>query len=363
MIFKNIRPTRRRLWGLALLVSVGIVACQSPSDSEADQASGTGGDSTEQVVNLYSARHYDIDVQLYDQFTAETGIQVNVLEGSPDELIERIQSEGAQSPADVFIAVDAGRLWRAQEAGIFQPVDSEVLNTKVPENLRSPDSEWFGLTSRARVLVYNTANVQPDELSTYEDLADPKWRGKVCVRSSGNVYNQSLLGSMVESIGAEATEEWAKGLVANFARQPEGGDVDQIKAVAAGQCDVAIVNHYYWARLSKSEDEQDQAAIAQTAVFFPNQEDRGTHVNISGMGLVKTAPHPENGIAFMEFLLTPEAQKVFAEGNNEYPVVTGIALEPIVAELGEFKVDDTNVTAYGRNNPQVNEIVDRAGWQ
>lgn len=357
------KVTRRQLWGIALFLSMGIAACQSPSGQQSASSSESEAGDTEQVVNLYSARHYDIDEELYDEFTAETGIKVNVLEGQPDELIERITNEGEQSPADVFVAVDAGRLWRAQEAGIFQPVDSEVLNSKVPENLREPSGLWFGLTTRARVLVYNPNNVDPSELSTYEDLADPKWKGRVCVRSSSNVYNQSLVGSMIETDGAEATEKWAKGLVANFARQPEGGDVDQIKAVAAGQCDVAIANHYYWARLAKSEDPSDQEAVANTAVFFPNQEGRGTHINISGIGLVKTAPHSENGIAFMEFLVSPEAQKVFAEGNNEYPVVSGIALEPIVAELGDFKVDEVNVASYGRNNPEVNEIVDRAGWQ
>lgn len=342
--------TRRRLWVLALCVAIGVSACQDSGEDES-------------VVNLYSARHYDIDVGLYERFSEETGVRVNVLEGQPDELIERIKSEGDQSPADVFVAVDAGRLWRAQEAGIFQPVTSEVLTSAVPENLREPSGLWFGLTSRARLLVYNKEAVQPAELSTYEDLADPKWKGRVCVRSSGNVYNQSLVGSMVETIGPEATEAWAKGLVANFARVPEGGDIDQIKAVAAGQCDVAIVNHYYWARLAKSDDPSDQEAVEKTAIFFPNQGDRGTHVNISGMGLVAGAPHPENGIKFMEFLVSTEAQEVFAEGNNEYPVVAGVALDPIVAELGEFKVDAVNVTSYGRNNAQVNEIVDRAGWE
>ncbi len=342
------KATRRRLWGLSLFLLLGIAACQ-----------GDSGD--EKVVNVYSARHYDVDEQLYDEFEDKTGIEVNIIEGKPDELIERIVNEGDQSPADVFVAVDAGRLWRAQEAGIFQPVNSEVLNAAVPESLREPSGQWFGLTTRARVLVYNQDKVKPEELSTYEDLASSKWKGRVCVRSSSNVYNQSLLGSMVESIGPEATEAWAKGLVANFARQPEGGDVDQIKAVASGLCDVAIVNHYYWARLKKDAEESKE--IANTAVFFPNQKDRGTHINISGAGLVKSAPHPENGIAFMEFLVTPEAQKVFADGNNEYPVIKGVALDPVVAELGDFKVDQTNVEAYGRNNPVVNEIVDRVGWK
>lgn len=348
----GLKDKQRQLWGLTLSVLVGgvLTACG-------------GSEETASVVNLYSARHYDVDEQLYEAFVADTGIRVNVLEGQPDELIERITNEGAQSPADVFVAVDAGRLWRAQEAGVFQPVDSEVLRTAVPENLREPSGLWYGLTTRSRLLVYNKSAVTPDELSTYEDLADPKWKGRVCVRSSGNVYNQSLVGSMIETIGVEATEAWANGLVANFARQPEGGDVDQIKAVAAGQCDVAIVNHYYWARLAKSADAGDQEAVAKTALFFPNQADRGMHVNVSGMGLVASSPNPENGIAFMEYLVSEEAQRVFAQSNNEYPVVANVELEPIVAELGEFKVDTVNVSSYGRNNPQVNEIVDRAGWE
>ncbi|MEO0645670.1 MAG: Fe(3+) ABC transporter substrate-binding protein [Cyanobacteria bacterium J06650_10] len=347
------RTSRRQRWGVALLcatgLSVSLGACQG------------GGEQS--VVNVYSARHYDVDLALYEAFTEETSIRVNLLEGKPDVLLERITSEGEQSPADVFVAVDAARLWRAQEEDIFQPADSAVLTAAVPENLREPSGLWFGLTTRSRLLVYNNETVQPEDLSTYEDLADPKWKGRVCVRSSSNVYNQSLLGSMVESIGAEATEEWAKGLVANFARDPEGGDIDQIKAVAAGQCDVAIVNHYYWARLAKSDDADDRAAVEKTALFFPNQDDRGTHVNVSGFGLVKSAPNPENGIAFMEFLVSPEAQAVFAQSNNEYPVAAEVELDPLVAELGEFKVDAVNVAAYGRNNPEVNEIVDRAGWE
>ena len=347
-VSKNV--SKSRLWSLAFFVAVGLGGCGQ-----------SGG--AQSVVNVYSARHYDVDLTLYEQFTEETGIRVNLLEGKPDVLLERIESEGEQSPADVFVAVDAARLWRAQEDGIFQSVDSTVLEAAVPENLREPNNLWFGLTTRSRLQVYNKDAVQPEELSTYEDLADPKWKGRVCVRSSGNVYNQSLVGSMVESIGAEATEEWAKGLVANFARDPEGGDIDQIKAVAAGQCDVAIVNHYYWARLAKSDDAENQAAVEKTALFFPNQDDRGTHVNVSGMGLVAGAPNRENAIAFMEFLVSDAAQEVFADSNNEYPVVEGVELDPVVAELGEFKVDTVNVAAYGRNNPQVNEIVDRAGWE
>ncbi|NEP18184.1 MAG: Fe(3+) ABC transporter substrate-binding protein [Leptolyngbya sp. SIO4C1] len=345
---------QRKIAGFLLLA--GLVSAAGCANQSQEEAAG-------EVVNVYSARHYDIDDALYDRFTAETGIEVNLVEGKSDELIERIKNEGANSPADVFITVDAGRLWRAEEADIWQPVSSEVLETAVPENLRHPDGLWFGLTKRARLLVYNIDAVEPSELSTYEALAEPAWDDRVCVRSSENIYNQSLLGSMVETKGVEATEAWAENLVDNFARQPEGGDTDQIKAVAAGQCDVAIVNHYYWARLAKSDDPADQAVIEQTAVFFPNQGDRGTHVNISGAGVVAGAPHEENAIAFLEFLVSPEAQAVFAEGNNEYPVVSGIDIDPVVAELGDFKVDEVNVSAYGRNNPEVIKLADRAGWK
>lgn len=352
--------TQRRFTGAVLSTALLVTACSQAEEVSPEAASGSTG---ENIVNVYSARHYDIDDELYQEFTDETGIEVNVIEGDSDELLERITSEGEQSPADVFITVDAGRLWRAEEAGILQPVDSAVLEERVPDNLQHPENLWFGLTTRARVLVYNPDQVDPSELSSYEALAEPQWQGRVCVRSSSNIYNQSLVGSMVETDGVDATEEWATGLVDNLARPPEGGDTDQIKAVASGLCDVAIVNHYYWARLAKSEDPADQQVIEQTAVYFPNQEGRGTHVNISGAGVVATAPHEDNAVQFLEFLVSPEAQQTFAEGNNEYPVVEGVEVDPVVAELGQFKVDDVNVSAYGRNNPEVVKIVDRAGWK
>ncbi|MEO0396557.1 MAG: Fe(3+) ABC transporter substrate-binding protein [Cyanobacteria bacterium P01_A01_bin.137] len=336
------------------LISFAIASCNNQSQEAA---------TPDAIVNVYSARHYDVDNDLFESFTEQTGIKVNVVEGKSDELIERIKTEGEASPADVFVTVDAGRLWRAEQAGIFQPVSSPVLEEKVPVSLRHPDGLWFGLTKRARVLIYNVDTVEPSELSTYEALAEPEWQGRVCVRSSGNIYNQSLLGSLVETIGLEETENWAKGLVDNFARDPDGGDINQIKAVSVGQCDVAIANHYYWARIAKSEAPQDQAVIANTAVFFPNQDDRGTHVNISGFGLVAGAEHRESAIAFLEFLVSPEAQEVFANSNNEYPVVEGTSTDPIVAELGDFKVDEVNVSAYGRNNPEVVKLVDRVGWK
>ncbi len=360
------------LLGLSLWLGGCTIASNPSANQPADQSTEqqvapttasetTPAESTE--VNIYSGRHYETDETLFERFTTETGIQINVVEGEADELQERIIAEGERTPADLLITVDAGRLWRAEEAGLFQPVKSEVLESSIPASLRQPDGLWFGLTQRARVLVYNPEKVKPSDLSTYEALAEPQWKGRVCVRSSGNIYNQSLLGSMVETLGVEATEAWAKGLAANFARDPEGGDTDQIKAVAAGQCDVAIANHYYWARLAKSEKPEDKAVADKTAIFFPNQGDRGTHVNISGAGVLANAKNPEAAIKLLEYLVSPEAQKVFAEGNNEYPVVAGVEVDPVVAALGEAKFDQVNVAAYGRNNPEVVKIVDRVGWK
>jgi iron(III) transport system substrate-binding protein len=314
-------------------------------------------------VNLYSARHYDTDVALYDRFTEETGIEVNLIEGNEDELIERIKAEGRNSPADVLITVDAGRLWRADQASILQPVSSKVLDERIPANLRHPDGKWFGLSQRLRAIVYAKERVDPSEIKTYEDLADPKWRGRLCIRSSGNVYNQSLVGSMIETLGVEQTEAWAKGLVDNFARPPQGGDTDQITAVAAGECDVAVVNHYYLVRLMKSENADDRAVAEQVGIVFPNQDGRGTHANISGAGVIATAPHRDNAIKFLEYLTTPEAQTYFAQGNNEFPVVQGIKLDPILEAWGAIKTDDINAAKLGENNPEAVKLMDRVGWK
>ena len=317
----------------------------------------------EDVVNVYSSRHYDTDAELYRTFEQETGIEVNVIEGDADELIERIRSEGDNSPADVFITADAGRLWRADEAGLLDPVDSDALEAAVPASLRHPEGEWFGLTRRVRAIVYNEDAVDPSELSTYRDLADDRWEGRVCIRSSGNIYNQSLVASIIENEGVEAAEAWATGLVENLARPPQGGDTDQIRAVAAGECDVAVVNHYYLARLEASEDPADREVADAVGIFFPDQDGRGAHVNISGAGVVAGAPHRDNAIRFLEFLATPEAQEVFALGNNEYPVVEGVPLSDVLAGFGEFETDDVNVASYGENNPEAVRLMDRAGWR
>lgn len=314
-------------------------------------------------LNLYSSRHYDTDDQLYEGFRQATGIRVNVVEAEADQLIERIKSEGQNSPADILMTVDAGRLWRAEQQGLFQPVTSATLTNAIPTALRHPDGLWFGLTKRARVLMYNKTVVNPRELSTYEDLVDPKWRGRILVRSSTNIYSQSLVGSLIAAHGAAQTETWARGLVANFARSPEGGDTDQIKAAAAGLGDIAIANTYYLARLIKSDKREDRQVAETMGVFFPNQGDRGTHVNISGAGVVKTAPHREAAIQFLEYLVSPAAQAIFAQSNNEYPVVEGVALDSVVAGFGQFKADPLNAAVFGRNNPEALRITDRAGWK
>jgi iron(III) transport system substrate-binding protein len=324
-------------------------------------ASGAQG----REVNVYSSRHYDTDDQIYAAFTAQTGIRVNLIEGGEDELIERVRSEGANSPADVLITVDAGRLWRAQQAGLLQPISSPTLEARVPANLRDPEGYWVGLSKRARVIMYSTERVSPADLSTYEALADPKWRGKILVRSSSHVYNQSLLASMIEAIGPEAAERWARGLVANFARRPQGADTDQLKAVAAGEGDIAITNTYYLARLAKSDNPEDRAIAARVAPFFPNQGpgDRGTHVNISGGGVVATSRNRENAVTFLEFLTSDIAQAVFAQGSNEYPAVPGTPLDPVLASFGSFREDSVNAGRYGANSPLALTIMDRAGWR
>lgn len=292
------------------------------------QRQESGSSQAKQAINLYSARHYDSDNALYEAFTKQSGIAINLVEAKADELIERIKSEGTNSPADVLLTVDAGNLWRAQQAGLFLPTSSQALQSAIPANLREPAGNWFGFSKRARVIVYNKNRVQPADLSTYEDLADPRWKGRFIVRSSSNVYNQSLTASLLAANGSEQTEAWARGLVANFAHPPKGNDTAQIQEVAAGSADLTVVNSYYVVRLMKSEKAEEREIASKVGVFFPNQGDRGTHTNISGGGVVKTAKNPEAAMQFLEFLATPEAQAMFAKGNNEYPVVAQVAIDP-----------------------------------
>lgn len=327
-------------------------------------ALASAGISDAAEVNLYSSRHYDTDEQLYSRFTEETGITVNRIEGDADELIERIRLEGEQSPADVFITVDAGRLWRAEEAGLFAPVESKILNERIPARLRNPEGLWFGFTTRARVIVYDRERVDPALIGTYEDLARPGLEGLVCIRSSTNIYNLSLLASLIEYHGMDGASEWATGVVNNFARQPEGNDTNQIEAVAAGQCGVAVANSYYAARILNSDDPARQEIVSKIGIIFPNQDDRGAHVNISGAGLVHSAPNRDEAIAFLEYLASDAAQAWLANGNNEYPAVESVKVDnPALDAMGEFKADPVNVSVLGNNQPMAQIIFDEAGWR
>lgn len=314
-------------------------------------------------VNVYSARHYDVDRLIYDAFTEQTGIEVRVLEGSSDQLVERIQREGAASPADVLITVDAGRLWRAEEAGVFQPVDSAVLEQRIPANLRHPDGLWFGFSQRLRVIFYSKDRFDPERIARYEDLADPSLDGAICIRSSNNIYNQSLLASLIEAHGSEATEAWVRGLVDNLARPPQGGDTDQLRGVAAGECDVAVANDYYYHRLRNSDDPDDRRVAEQLGVIYPNQDGRGTHVNVGGAGVVAGAPNYENAVRLLEFLASEEAQQLFAGGNFEYPVVASVQRHESLPDLSGIKLDPVSVSALGSSNPEAIRVADRADWR
>ena len=317
----------------------------------------------EKVLNLYSSRHYQTDEALYANFTKKTGIRVNRIEANEDALLERLKNEGARSPADVLMTVDAGRLWRAEQMGMFQPVRSKVLEERIPGELRHPEGLWFAFSVRARPIFYLKGAVDPARIRSYEDLADPKWKGKVCIRSSSNMYNLSLMSSMIAGVGPVKAEEWARGVVANFARSPKGGDTDQIKAVAAGECQVAIANTYYYVRLMKSAKPEERAVAEKVGVIFPNQDGRGTHVNVSGAGVARHAPHREAAVRFLEYLASEEAQAYFANGNNEYPVVGKVQGNRELASLGEFRKDSLNVTLLGRNQAAAQQIYDRAGWK
>lgn len=314
-------------------------------------------------VNVYSARHYDADTALFDRFTEETGIRVRVLQGDSDQLVERIRREGVASPADVLITVDAGRLWRAQSAGVLQAVQSDFLNARIPEHLRHPDGYWYGFSQRLRLIYYNRERFDADLVSSYEDLADPALSGQICIRSSNNVYNQSLLGSLIDALGEDATTDWARGLVANLARQPQGGDTDQIRGVAAGECEIGVANHYYYVRLLSSTNAADRAAAEAVGIIFPNQDDRGVHVNIGGAGVVANAPNRENAVRLLEYLASDAAQENFAGANHEYPVVAGISLDPVVSAWGDLVLDQRGVAVLGANNPIAVRIADQVGWR
>lgn len=314
-------------------------------------------------VNVYSARNDALIKPLLDEFTRHTGIKANLLAGKPEQLLERLKSEGANSPADLLITTDAGNLWAAKEAGVLQPVKSAVLEANIPASLRDPEDVWFGLSQRARVIFIARDRVKPGEITSYEDLADPKWKGRICIRSSGNVYNQSMLAAMIATMGAEKAEAWAKAVTGNMARKPQGGDRDQILAVAAGECDVAVANTYYYGGMLTATKEDEKKAAQAVALVWPNQQGRGAHVNISGAAVAKSAKNKAEAVKLIEFLSGDEAQRIYAEINMEYPVKPGVAWSPMLESWGKFKADALNVAALGKNNPEAVKIFDRVGWR
>jgi iron(III) transport system substrate-binding protein len=338
---------RKSLISLSLLVLLGSL--QSPA--QADE------------VNVYSARKEALILPLLEKFKAESGISFNLITAKEDELLKRLEAEGRATPADVFITTDAGRLQRAKDAGVLRAVNNPVLKARIPENLRDQEGYWFGLSQRARIIFYAKDRVDPSELSTYEALSDSRWKERVCIRSSGNIYNQSLVASMIEADGVEKTEAWARGLVANLARKPAGGDTDQLRAAAAGQCDIAIANTYYYGRLAGSDKEADQKVASALGVFWPNQADRGAHVNVSGAGITLHAKHPEAAERLLEFLVNAESQTWYGEVNNEYPVVTDAQTSELLKSFGEFKSDSLNLSRLGENNRAAVQLMDRAGWR
>ncbi|TYB79097.1 Fe(3+) ABC transporter substrate-binding protein [Bizionia myxarmorum] len=317
----------------------------------------------DQVVTVYTHRHYESDQNIFKMFEDKTGIKVKVINASADELIQKMKMEGEQSPADVLITVDAGRLGRAKELGLLQSIESDFLEKSIPTHLQDVDNQWFGLTKRARIIAYAKDRVKPEDLSTYEDLANKKWKGKILVRSSSNIYNQSLMASLIANDGEDAAKTWAQGIVANMARSPKGSDRDQVKAVVAGEGDLAIVNSYYIGKMLNSPDPEEVKAAKQVGLFFPNQTDRGTHINVSGAGVAKNAPNKANAILFIEYLASAEAQQVFTEANYEYPILESVEAVQDIKDWGDFKEDNLGLNQLGENNKKAVLIFDEAGWK
>ena len=316
----------------------------------------------QEELNLYSSRHYDTDERLYSDFTEQTGITINRIEGKADELLARMEAEGANSPADVLLTVDTSRLKRAKDMGLLQAIESETLEERVPANLQDDDNQWFGLSQRARIIFYNKDAVK-EPPQTYLDLADPAYKGQICIRSSSNAYNQTLLAAIITHEGEEAATEWAKGVVDNMARAPQGGDTDQLRGIVSGECDVAVSNSYYFARAIRTDVEGVSSEIDQIGWVWPDQEGNGAHMNLSGGGVAANAPHPENAKKFLEYLASDSAQKYFSDGNDEFPVVEGVELAPSVEKLGSFKADDVNLSEVGENISTAQKIFDSVGWE
>lgn len=316
----------------------------------------------QEELNLYSSRHYDTDERLYSDFTEQTGITINRIEGKADELLARMEAEGANSPADVLLTVDTSRLKRAKDMGLLQAIESETLEERVPANLQDDDNQWFGLSQRARIIFYNKDTVK-EPPQTYLDLADPAYKGQICIRSSSNAYNQTLLAAIITHEGEEAATEWAKGVVDNMARAPQGGDTDQLRGIVSGECDIAVSNSYYFARAIRTDVEGVSAEIDQIGWVWPDQEGNGAHMNLSGGGVAANAPHPENAKKFLEYLASDSAQKYFSDGNDEFPVVEGVELAPSVEKLGSFKADDVNLSEVAENISTAQKIFDSVGWE
>jgi len=314
-------------------------------------------------VNLYSHRHYDTDKELYKKFEQQTGIKVNVVHAKAEELLSRLKIEGMRSPADLFITADVGNIYQAKVDGLLQPIQSEKLNSIIPSHLRDADGQWYALTKRARVIIYNKEKVDPSTLSTYEAIAEPDFPYSISVRTSANAYNKSLMASMIANLGEEKALEWAKGVVANMARDPRGNDRDQIRAAASGEADIAIANTYYIGRFVNSSDPADRKVAESVGIFFPNQHDRGTHINISAAGVTKSAKNKENAIKLLEFLLSPEAQSSFANANSEYPVNAAVEASELVQSWGVFNEDTLPLTEIGENQAKAVELLKKAGWK
>ncbi len=349
--FKFARP--------ALLALAAALTCL------AVQAQDTAQD---KVLNLYSARHYQTDEALYANFTKATGIRINRVDADDAGLLTRLKTEGASSPADVVLLVDAARLWKAEAEGLFQPVKSALLEQRIPATLRGRDSgkgaAWFGFSTRARLVVFNKASVNKDDVDTYAELGEPKNKGKLCTRSGSHPYNLSLFGSMLERNGAEKTEAWLLGMNNNMARTPKGGDTDQIKAVASGECQVALINSYYLARMMRSDKAEDRAVMDKIGMVFPDQQGAGTHVNVAGGAVATHAKHRVAAVQFLEYLASDEAQAYFANGNNEWPAVAGVKLaNPALDAMGSFKQEAVPVAAVGANQARVQQMLDRVGYK
>ncbi len=343
---------------LTLLRSVALAALSGLALSAHSQS----------TLNVYSARHYQTDEALYANFTKATGIAVKRVDADDAAVLARLQSEGKASPADVVLLVDAARLWRAEVDGLFQPVKSQPLEARIPAHLRGKDggegSQWFGFSTRARVIVSNKASVKKEDADTYAELADPKNKGKVCTRSGSHPYNLSLFGAQLEQMGEAATEQWLRGIVANMARPPKGGDTDQIKAVASGECQIALANTYYLARMMRSAKPDDRAAVAKIEMVFPDQAGAGTHVNIAGGAVAKNAPNRAAAVLFLEYLASDEAQAYFANGNNEWPAVKGLKIaNPALDAMGPFKADTTPISVIGMNQVKIQRLLDKVGYR